>query len=210
MKWNLEQYLYPIDQSFADKSQRDIIMIYVMIATVFFAFSYLLFWDGAENDYHAMQKARQSVEMRLKADEIYLQQHPESEIEAIAAQIKVINAETVTVQEKNDYIKYKIGQISELFYNEKAWGSYIDSIVENARRYKIKLAVLTNKKTLEKEKFGHVLNINIKASGHYGNMIRFVNAMEQSDLVIDLHDFNLSAQERLVADINSSVWGITY
>jgi hypothetical protein len=116
----------------------------------------------------------------------------------------------LAAREKNEYISYKISQISELFYNEEAWGKYIDSIAENAKKYHIKLTILNNKRALDREKFGHVLDIKVFGSGEYDNMLKFINAMEQSDLVIDLHGLKLSAKQELELDVNSSVWGITY
>jgi len=210
MKFNLEQYLYPIDQSFATKKQSEVYMIYGLIAAALIAFSYLLFWDSAEQEYYQIKNERMAVEKKLRADEQYLAIHPESEIQQIEDQITAIKLETLAVKEKNEYINYKISQISELFYNEEAWGKYIDSISENAKKYNIKLALFTNKRSLEKQKFGHVLDINVYASGDFSNMLKFVNAMEQSDLVIDLHGLNMTAQEKLELDVNSSVWGITY
>ncbi len=210
MKFNFEQYLYPIDQSFANKSPRDVMMIYVLIAALLIAFSYLLFWDGAEAEYKKVKAERDAIEKKLTADEQYLERHPESEIKKIEDHIAALKAETIKVREKNEYIQYKISQISELFYNEKAWGKYIDSIAENAKRYHVKITLLYNRKTRGKEKFGHVLDINVNATGRFNNMIKFINAMEQSNLVIDLHGLDLRAEKQLVADINSSVWGITY
>lgn len=210
MKFNLEQYLYPIDQSFASKKQSEVYMIYVLIFGILFAFSYFLFWDSAEQEFQEIHDARVSVEKLLLADEQYLAMHPESEIAQIETDIENIKKATEMAKEKNEYINFKISQISELFYNEEAWGKYIDSIVENAKKYNIKLALLSNKKSIDKEKFGHVLDININATGRYTNVIKFINAMEQSELVIDLHDLDLNAREELVVDINSSVWGITY
>lgn len=210
MKLNLEQYLYPIDQSFANKKQNEVYAIYLIIAALLFAFSYFLFWDNAEAEYIKTKQAREDVENKLLVDEGYLKQHPESEIARIEEDTRNIDASTLALQDQNAYIKYKISQISELFYNEKAWGSYIDSISENARKFRVKIALITNEKTFENEKFGHVLDVNIMASGHYGDLLKFINALEQSDLVIDLHDLKLSAKQVLVADINSSVWGITY
>lgn len=210
MKLNLERYLYPIDQSFANKKPNEVYMIYVLIAGVLFAFSYFLFWDNAESEYQQVHKERIAIEKKLKEDERYLASHPENMITQIESDTEKIKQTTMTVKEKNEYINYKISQISELFYNEKAWGKYIDSIAENAKKYKIKLGLLSNKKSQDKEKFGHVLDIDINASGHYTNMIKFINAMEQSELVIDLHHLNMSAKQVLEVDINSSVWGITY
>lgn len=210
MKFNLEQYLYPIDQSFASKKQSEVYMIYGVIAVVLIAFSYLLFWESAEQDYNTIKKQRAAVEKKLNADNHYLQLHPESEITQIENQITMIKKQTLAVKEKNEYINYKISQISELFYNEKTWGAYLDSIAENAKKYNIKLALFTNKRALDKNKFGHVLDINVHASGHFTQMIKFVNSMEESNLVVDLHDLDLKANEKLELDVNSSVWGITY
>ncbi len=43
MKINIENYLHQIDTSFKEKGQKDIYMTYVIIFSVIFAFSYLLF-----------------------------------------------------------------------------------------------------------------------------------------------------------------------
>lgn len=210
MKFNLEQYLYPLDQSFAKKKDSEVYMIYGMIAGILFAFSYFLFWDDAEAQFNNTHKERMAIESKLQKDEQYLKMHPESEIAMLEKQIENIHHQTTATKEKNEYINYKISQIPELFYNEKAWGRYIDSIAENAKKYNIKLSSLSNKKADDKEKFGHVLDINVQASGKYANMIKFINAMEQSDLVIDLHGLDLAAKQTLTVNINSSVWGITY
>ncbi len=210
MKLSLEKYLYPIDQSFAQKKPNEILMTYVLIAAILFAFSYFLFWDSAEKEYNSVHQARIAIEKKLTADEQYLKLHPESEIKSIDDQILKIKNETLATKEKNEYINFKISQISELFYNEKAWGKYLDSIAENARKYRVKLSVLENKKAVDTAKFGHVLDIKISATGSYRNLVKFINSMEQSNLVIDLHGMNLQAKQQLMLDVNSSVWGITY
>lgn len=210
MKVNIEKFLYPIDQSFANKKPNEVLMTYVLMAAILFAFSYFLFWDSSEAEYQSIHKARVEIDAKLTADEQYLEAHPEQEIEAIDNLILQIKNSTLAIKEKNEYINYKISQISELFYNEKAWGRYLDSISENAKKYHVKLAMLENKKAIGSEKFGHVLDIKINASGSFKNLVRFVNSMEQSDLVIDLHGMNMEAKEQLIIDINSSVWGITY
>jgi hypothetical protein len=46
--FNIENYLYNIDKSFALKGERDKMMIFVMIFAGLFAFSYLLFWESSE------------------------------------------------------------------------------------------------------------------------------------------------------------------
>jgi hypothetical protein len=99
-------------------------------------------------------------------------------------------------------------QISSLYYDEKVWGSYLDSVSHYARAYNVKLAKFGNRLQTDNSSFGHVLDITISSEGPYKNTLKFINALEQSQLVVDLHDFNITADEKLKGDLNISVWGI--
>ena len=206
----LEKYLYDIDQSFAQKSEKDIKLIYMMVFVVLVMFSYLVFWESSEKGYRDAQAASQSVEAKISNDKQYLMMHPESEIVRLDQQITQLNSDLVSLKNENAYIKTEIEKIPELFYDEEVWGEFIDSITENAKKYSVKLNFFANRLADDKTKFGHVLNIEIQAEGSYQDMVKFINAIEKSKLVIDLHDFDLEASSKLNLDLKLSVWGITY
>ncbi len=206
----LEKYLYDIDQSFAQKSDKDIKMIYALVFIVLVMFSYLVFWESSEQGYKNAQAASQAVQAKIDTDRQYLLMHPESEIVRLDQQITQLNNELVSLKSENAYIKAEIEKIPELFYDEEVWGAFIDSIAENAKKHKVKLNFFANRLAEDKTKFGHVLNIEIQAEGPYQNIVRFINAMEKSKLVVDLHDLDLAATTKLNLDLKLSVWGITY
>ncbi len=206
----LEKYLYDIDQSFAQKSDKDIKLIYMMVFVVLVMFSYLVFWESSEQGYKDAQAASQAVQTKINMDKQYLLMHPESEIVRLDQQITQLNSQLVSLKSENAYIKAEIEKIPELFYDEEIWGEFIDSIAENAKKHKVKLNFFANRLAEDKTKFGHVLNIEIQAVGHYQDMIRFINAIEKSKLVVDLHDLDLEATTKLNLDLKLSVWGITY
>lgn len=206
----LEKYLYDIDQSFSQKSDKDVKMIYLMVFVVLVSLSYLLFWESSEQGYNAIVEARMKVEDKIAKDKQYLMMHPESEIVRLDKQIKDLNAKLVTLKDENAFIKAEIEKIPELFYDQETWGAFIDSVAENAKKYKVKLNFFANRLADDKTKFGHVLNLEIQAEAPYKNMVRFMNAIEKSKLVVDLHDMDLTATEKLNLDLNLSVWGITY
>ena len=205
-----EKYLYDIDQSFAQKSDKDIKMIYMMVFVVLVTFSYLVFWESSEQGYKDAQAASLAVQAKIDTDKQYLLMHPESEIVRLDQQIIQLNDELVSLKSENSYIKAEIEKIPELFYDEEIWGAFIDSIAENAKEHKVKLNFFANRLAEDKTKFGHVLNIDIQANGRYQDMVRFINAIEKSKLVVDLHDLDLEATTELNLDLNLSVWGITY
>ncbi len=210
MKLTIEDFLQNIDLSFKDKSQKDVYMTYVMIFGLIFAFSYMLFWDGAEKDYTAVENKIVKIKEMLLADEQYLQVNPETKITSLQNDIKAAKAQMLVHKENNNYIKTKIEAISSLIYDEIAWGEYLHSISKKAKEHNIKLEKLTNAYNLNNKSFGHVLDISIESTGNYKNTLNFINSLEQSELVVDIHDFSIKADIDLYTDLNISVWGIAY
>jgi len=210
MKANIEDYLQKIDASFSDKSQKDIYMTYIMIFAAIFAFSYLLYWDTSEADFKAKRAQVVSMEAKIVNDNNYLRQNPPTKIIQIENKTQLLNTQMSTYKDNNQYIKKKIEEISSLIYDEQTWGEYLHSISINAKKNNMKILNFTNEYTKKTDSFGHILDINVKAFGNYTNTINFINSLEQSDLVVDIHSFDIEAKNNLESNLNISVWGITY
>lgn len=209
-KINIEDYLHAIDAAFAEKSQKDIYMTYIMIVAGIFAFAYTLFWDASVAEFEATRNDVVQLQNKIDADKMYLQINPQAKITQLNSEIAKVNDEVTHYKDYNAYIKSKIETISSLIYDERTWGEYLDSISKNAQRYNVKIKNFTNKYAPQGKHFGHVLDISISATGNYKNTLRFINSLEKSDLVVDIHTFSIKAQKRLNTDLNISVWGITY
>jgi Tfp pilus assembly protein PilO len=210
MKINTEDYLHKIDSIFKEKSKKDTNITYIMVVAIVFAFAYLFFWDSSFENF---EKTRQNVEIlsdKINSDKQYLQENPESVISDLETQIVSINNQIIEKRDMNAYIKNKIEAISFLIYDERTWGEYLDSISKNAQKYDMKISNFTNKYEANETEFGHVLDITVTSSGTYANTLNFINSLEQSDLVVDIHDLNITADKKLISDLNISVWGITY
>ena len=210
MKINIEDYLHQIDRAFKGKTQKDVYMTYVMIFGVIFAFSYLLFWDSSFEHFEQKQTQITSLEDKIMSDNLYLKVNPESKIIKLEQDIKRTNAEVLVHKDNNAYIKNKIETISSLIYDERAWGQYLYSISTNAKKHNVKILHFTNSFAEDSGSFGHILDISIKSVGSYKNTLKFINSLEQSDLVVDIHHLNIQAKDTLNSDLNLSVWGITY
>ncbi len=210
MKFNIEDYLYQIDQSLAEKEDREVYLLYAMVAGALIFLSYYFLWDGAKRDYDRAKKESMVLVDKIKVDNNYLNTHPETMITQIENQTKAIELSFTEYQDSNAYIKYQIEQIASLYYDEQAWGEYVDSVAQNAKKYNIKLMEYSNSFADNKDAFGHVLDINVKSTGGYQNLLKYINSLEQSFLVVDIHGMDLRAEEKLSSDLNISVWGITY
>jgi Tfp pilus assembly protein PilO len=210
MNINLEDYLHKIDLAFKDKEQKEIYMIYIMIFSAIFAFSYMFFWDSSEGDFNKRVSDIRSINSKIDADKRFLQYNPEIKIAKLQNEIKKAQKELDTNKDINQYIKSKIETISSLIYDERVWGEYLYTISSNARKYNVKINNFINKYEFNQSSFGHVMDINLNITGNYKNTLKFINSLEKSELVVDIHDLDIKAQDRLNTDLNISVWGIIY
>ncbi len=210
MKITLEDYLHKIDTSFKYKSKKDIQLTYIMIVSVIFALSYFLFWDSSENDFLDQNSQISKINSKLIIDKAYLAANPPLKITMLDNEIKSSQTKMIDYKTKNDYIKNKIEEISALIYDERTWGEYINSIAQNAKKYHINISEFKNTLNSNNGSFGHILDIDLHISGGYANTLKFINSLEQSDLVVDIHELNIKAQDKLNTELKISVWGITY
>ena len=210
MKITIEDYLHKIDSSFKNKNKKDIQLTYIMLIGVIFAFSYYFFWDSSENNFIDQNTQINNLKTKLNADKAYLNANPQIKITTLASQINTTQTKMLDFKDKNDYIKTKIAKISSLIYDERSWGTYINSISLNAKKYHIKITEFTNEYSKNNGSFGHILDLSVKFSGNFKNTLKFINALEQNDLVVDIHSLSIKAQDTLNTDLKISVWGITY
>jgi len=209
-KINIEDYLLKVDNFFKDKSQKDVYATYIMVFASIFAFSYLLFWDTSLKEFETTNTKIKTIEGKIDKDKNYLRGNTEAKVARLDRDIVNLNKDLNITKENNNYIKTKLETISSLIYDERTWGEYLHSISIDAKKYHIKILDFTNKYAIHNKSFGHILDVSLKTTGNYKNTLRFINSLEQSDLVVDIHDISLKAKERLNSDLNISVWGITY
>ena len=210
MKINYEDYLHKIDLALKGKTQKELYMTYIMVVLGIFAFSYVLFWDSSFESFETTRSNVEKLENKIAMEKKFLQQNPTSKITQLDKEIQSINQEVVDIKDTNAYIKSKIETISSLIYDERSWGEYLDSISTNAQKYHVKLLNLTNEYAKNESSFGHILDISVNFEGSFQNTLKFINSLEQSDLVVDIHNFTMDANNSLESDLNISVWGITY
>ena len=173
---NLEDILGDIDKSFAEKKQQEIYMTYGMVAAALIFLSYFVFWDMAEQGYKRTVAETEKVQKKLTDDQNYLKWNSPAKIAQLKAATVGYKSKFIALKDQAEYIKYKIEQISSLYYDEQAWGEFIDSISENSKKYGLKLTYLSNEYSNDKNTFGHVLDIEVKTVGSFHRTMKFINS----------------------------------
>lgn len=210
MKLNIENFLHTIDLMFKDKKKQEIQMIYVMIFGTIFALSYLFFWDSSLGVFIDKQREISSLSRKVDVDKLYLRLNPTKKLTKLTRDIQSTNEKVLVLKDNNEYIKHKIETISSLIYDKQAWGKYLHSISTNANKDGIKIIHFANEFATNKSSFGHILDISLRFSGNYIDTLNFINSLERSNLVVDIHSLHMEAKDDLYTDLNISVWGIAY
>jgi len=207
---NFESTLHSIDTALCSRTKKDTYLIYIMIFSVIFSFTYLLFWENSVSEFERSRANIIRLQHKINSDNKFLQKNTSLQILNLDKEIQEIQQGIIIYTDNNAYIKTKLETVPSLMYNEKVWSKYIDSISENAQKYHVKIKKFSNRYLHDSRYFSPILDIFIASSADYKNTLLFINSIEESDLLIDIHSLNIKAQANLNTDFNISVWGISY
>ncbi|QKF64605.1 hypothetical protein [Campylobacter corcagiensis] len=117
---------------------------------------------------------------------------------------------------ENDYIDSKLKEISVLTYNEQNWADFLDSLTTFAKEHDVKIYKITSDvvKDVVLQKVQPMLNISIVGEGNFHSMLKYINSIEESKMVVDVNGLEMNATTKdgksIGSNIKISVWGMKY
>ena len=202
--------LLKVDRVLDKKEKREINYIYIMIIGSIFYLSYTYLFAFSELVYEHNREQIIKLKNDIRNDEIYLQSHTQNELRKLSKEITKNKKEVSELMVEKEYIEYELNNISYLYYDEKVWGEFIDSIAQKAKNYGVVLINLGNTFVKERSDFGHVLELELNVEGSFASIIRFLNSIEQSNLVIDVFELEMKTGDTINSNFKISVWGINH
>ena len=118
--------------------------------------------------------------------------------------------------EERGYLDGKLKEISKLTYNEKNWAKFMDSLSTIAENNNIKIYAIHSdrrepsiKQIFQPEA---LLDIDVKFEGAFSNVLRYINLIEQSEMIVDVNkmDINATKNGKIGGRIGISIWGVNY
>jgi hypothetical protein len=211
----IEDILEKLDNYFEGKKESEFYIIVLGIVAVvgFISYSYLI--PITQKQLKKDLNIQKQLLAKISQEKQYLntvtvngdQRYKIKKLQNEIAQLKISFSD---LKEINEYSDYQIQTLSELLFNEQNWAKFLDSIALKAKRNNIDIFLISNTFINNKDNFGHVLEIGVDCSGKYRNMIKFMNEIEESELVVDIYDINLESNSSINANLKVSVWGINY
>jgi len=180
--------LQQIDEAFAARQPKELWMMLILLVIAIFALSYQYLFPISQKILQKAQREYRALEQKYNMDKAYIQaMSPGGDsnfyIRKYQSQIEKLKLTYNRYSEEKNYIDFKIRQLSYLLYNKKRWAQFLDSIASKAIKNGVSLEFLANSFPKAGSDFGHVLEIETRGYGKYRDIIKFLNALEESVLL---------------------------
>ena len=118
----------------------------------------------------------------------------------------------VDAQNMNQYFDNKLKELSYLIFNEQSWADFLDNLAFLANKNNVKITKIINTfKEPNAQKIEQVLDINISVDGDYRDIISYINAIEESKLVVDVNKIDINSTDgKLKGNMGIYIWGMKY
>lgn len=208
-----------LDQWFASKGASANTYFYIALA-VAFLIMYLILSDHTDsylqNSENNLNTATTNLENAQREYEQKFDGNPDAFIQRLR---DTLNAEKVVrnnIIDERNYIDSKLKDISKLTYNEENWATFMDSLSTIAENNNIKIyAIHSDRKAPSMEQNFRpeaLLDIDVEFEGAFPNVLRYVNLIEQSEMIVDINkmDVNATKNGKIGGSIGISIWGVNY
>jgi lipopolysaccharide export LptBFGC system permease protein LptF len=203
-----------IDSFFEKRSQSEqtVLIFGVFLLIMFLSYEYL---TPMSEEYLRKNRARkESIQKKINEDKQFLQRYtrngdPEYYIKELQRKIEAQKRKYAALDDKYRYLVFKIKELSYLLYNKQRWAQFLDSITKKAHASNVDIDYISNTFLDTTKEFGHVLEIEVGCNGEYKNLISFIDAIEQSDLVVDVYELKMEGANPTQLQFKVSVWGIS-
>ena len=113
---------------------------------------------------------------------------------------------------KISYVDNTLSELSYLLFNDENWAKFVDNISYLAKKYGLNIKKISNKfYEPTYQKVSQVVTLEVKTRSDYKSMMKFLNKIEESKLVVDVSDMNISKPgDKLLSYFKISVWGMKY
>jgi len=205
-----------IDAFFQGKKSSEISLIF-LIVFVFLGFvSYSYVFPITDKMLKQTTRLSKEMEKKLADEKSYLNSVTrDGDEDFLIKKVKQDIENSKILLEKttyaNAYVDTKLKELSYLLFNDENWARFLNSITKLAQQYSVAIKVIENKINEPSiQKIEQILTLKVDFNGNFANTMKFINAIEESELVVDIYELKCEGQKNIEGNINIAVWGMKY
>ena len=178
------------------------------IAYVVYQFVYLETDKNLENTKSEIV----SVQQKINTEKNYLNMNSMASLNRLKADLKNKKIAFDDTIYKMSYVDNTLTELSYLLFDDDSWANFVDNISFLAKKYHVNIEEIGNKfYTPTFQKITHVVEVEVKSNAKLKNMVKFLNAIEESQLVVDVNEIQLEKpKENVEGSFKIAVWGMKY
>jgi len=153
-----------------------------------------------------------AVKQKVNTEQNYLNTHSVATLSKAKSDLKQKKLAFDDTIYKMSYVDNTLTELSYLLFDDQAWANFVDNISYLAKKYHVNIEEIGNKfYTPTFQKITHVVEVDVKSNAKLKNMVKFLNAIEESQLVVDVNDIELAKpKENVEGSFKIAVWGMKY
>ena len=190
--------LTKIDNYFDEKKPSEVTMMLIVAFFLSVAIAYYAVIPYVQNYYDDSIRENDQITQDLNKVNSYLSTVSQGndrnfminkkQNELLQQQNKLADA-----QNMNQYFDNKLKELSYLIFNEQSWADFLDNLAFLANKNNVKITKIINTfKEPNAQKIEQVLDVNISVDGDYRDIVSYINAIEESKLVVDVNNIDIN------------------
>jgi len=205
-----------IDLALKDKKSSELFIVYFGIFIIIAVIVYLYIFPISEQMLKQTKREVANMKTKIAKETNYIRSKTvngdkQYYVKKANAKIKSLKNQLENTIYANGYIDNKLKELSYLLYNDVNWANFIDDIAQSAKKYKVSINYIKNQfNELNYKKVEQILDIEVDANGNFNNLIKFINSIEESNLVVDIHELKMDIDKTIHTNFKIAVWGIKY
>lgn len=205
-----------IDNYLKGKKSSELSLVFLMVFVAIGFVIYSSLFPVTEKILKKTKNSHKSINSKLNQEKAYLRSVTRNGdknfvIKKMSLEVNKQKSLLEDTKYANAYVDTKLKELSYLLFNDKNWAKFIDSIAFIAQKYGIEVALISNsffEPNLQEIK--QVLTVQINFNGEFKNILKFINELEESELVVDINNLNLESSDTISATLDIAVWGMKY
>jgi Tfp pilus assembly protein PilO len=201
-----------IDEFFNSKKPSEATMFMGVIALGIAYGVYQFVFMSTDESLKNTQNQIATVKQKINTEKNYLNTHSVASLNKLKLDLKQKKIAFDDTLYKMSYVDNTLTELSYLLFDDQAWANFVDNISYLAKKYHVNIQEIGNKfYTPTFQKITHVVEVDVKSNAKLKNMVKFLNAIEESPLVVDVNDIKLNKpKENVEGTFRIAVWGMKY
>lgn len=213
--------LVKIDNYFDGKKPSEVTLMLIMALVLSGVIAYYAVIQYAEDYYDNSMLTNSQTTEELNKVNAYLDSVSQNndrnndrnfKINQKQSELKQRQNELADAKNMNQYFDNKLRELSYLIFNEQSWADFLDSLALLANKNNVKITKIVNTfKEPNAQKIEQILDINVSVDGNYKDIIGYINAIEESKLVVDVNGIDINSTDgKLKGNMGIYIWGMKY